>query len=97
MTNTTATVPYLLEVMIPVIFIYITSLRHLYAIQTKTVEVVEELLTDSLDCCLAELFSTSVASTFRNLAVEVDETGTIEDLLHRLPIIIVEWQKFGLE
>jgi hypothetical protein len=53
-------------------------------------KVSKEPLPSSFDRTTVELPSTASASTFRNLACEFDETGTVEDLLDRIFVMIVE-------
>jgi hypothetical protein len=91
MLNTTATIPGLLNIMFPVVLIHITSLCHLHAVQTESVEVVEKLLACFFDCRVSKPSSAGHASAFWDHALEIDETSTIQNLLDRPLVVFVEW------
>jgi hypothetical protein len=59
-------------------------------------KVASELTASFFDSSHAELGSTCHASIVRNGAVEFEESGTVEDLLDRLLVVVVKWPNPGL-
>jgi hypothetical protein len=96
MRDTAPKVPFLLQIMFPVVIIDIIRFAQLHAIQAETMEVVGDVAASFFDRCHTEPGPTAHASIFRDLAIKLGESGTGEDLENRLFVVVVKWPNAGL-
>lgn len=97
MRDPAVSVPVLELVVQPVISIEISRLgrRDVHAIETQAIPVVSNFISSLLNMAAFKLRSTGVASTFRNLALPVNEARAFDNVLVGSSVHCLERPDFG--
>jgi len=88
--NPATSAPLLLDIVFPIVLIYILALCHLHAIEAEALKIGEDFGVGLLHSRRTQLLSASPASTFRNLDLPIFETRTVKDILNRLLELIMK-------